>query len=168
MNLNFAEGFPSSSRVWIYQCNRELTETEAKQIEEKLSSFAKQWTSHKQQISAVGKVLFNRFAILLADSTQVKVGGCSQDASFDFVREVEKEFGITLFDRLTMLFKKDNEIISIPFSELNEKFAEGVIDEQTIFFNNLVQTLSEMQTNWMVPVGQSWLISRLKETALKV
>jgi len=168
MNIHFAEGFPPGSRVWIYQSNRELTENEAKQIEEKFAAFARQWTAHKQQLNALGKVLFNRFAILLADETQTKVGGCSQDESFDFIREIENEFGITLFDRLTLLFKKDNEIISVPFSELNEKFSEGVIDEQTIFFNNLVQTLAEMQANWMIPVGRSWLISRVKENVLKV
>ena len=168
MNFSFANEFSPKSRVWVYQSNTDFTEEETKEIEALLSAFSKQWTAHDQQLKAIGKILFNRFIVLLVDETHAGASGCSIDKSVHFIKEIENEYGVDLFDRLKLLFKSENEIISIPLSELNEKFSEGVINEQSIFFNNTVQTLSELQSNWMVPVANSWLASRLKKESLKI
>lgn len=166
MDFSFVTGFPEESKVWIYQSDKDFTEEQAKAIEAKLNSFAAQWTSHNEQTKTIGKVLFNRFVVLITDETDVIVGGCATDSSFRFLREIEKEYGINIFDRMTLLFKKGENIIPITLLQLDEKIAEGVIDEQAILFNNSVHSLGEMKTNWMIPAGKSWMANYFKkETA---
>ena len=163
MTFSFAENFSPESKVWIYQSNRSFTDSEISEIDTAVNVFTKQWTAHDNQLKAAGKVLFNRFIILLVDESQAGASGCSIDKSVHFIQEIETKFGVNLFDRLNLLFKQEKEFVTIPVSEVSRKISEGSINGQSVFFNNTVQTLAELQTNWIIQIGESWLASRLKK-----
>ena len=44
---------PETSRVWIYQCNRSLTENEISEISNKLDIFIENWTAHGSDLCVV-------------------------------------------------------------------------------------------------------------------
>jgi len=76
-----------SSRVWIYQATRIFSIQEALEIEDRLEQFTQNWQSHGAPVKAVGLLLFGQFIVLIADETNIPVGGCSTDSS---VREIKK------------------------------------------------------------------------------
>ena len=51
MFVSFYE-LPDSSRIWIYQCNRELTEKEISEIKKLAENFVGEWTAHQQTLHA--------------------------------------------------------------------------------------------------------------------
>lgn len=167
INWNFAEGFHPNSKVWIYQCNRDLNIAEVTEIEKALKIFSKEWTSHKQELKATGTVLFNRFIVLIADESLNSVGGCSIDSSVKFIREIEIHFAITLLDRTKMLFESEGVMKEISLNQLEESISNGTIESETIYFNNTVTTIAEMKNKWRVPVKNSWLSSRLNPETVK-
>jgi hypothetical protein len=45
----------------------------------------------------------------------------------------------------------------IALADLKKKNAEGVWNEQTLFFNNLAPSVESLRNNWIVPAGNTWL-----------
>lgn len=154
------EGFEPASRVWIYQSNRLFTLSEALDIEDALNAFSADWQSHGNQVKAYANLLFGQFIVLMADESQAGVSGCSTDSSVRFVKQIEQKFNVNLFDRQLLAFVIKNKIQVLPLSQLPYALANGFIDGDSIYFNNLVQTKQEMEERWLVPVKNSWLAAR--------
>jgi hypothetical protein len=161
MNLSYKEllpaHFPANSRVWIYQSSRQFTIAEALQIEEILENFSKEWKSHGDPVENAAFLFFGRFIIVLANEASVKVGGCSTDASVRFIKEIEKAYNVSLFDRTSLAFVIKDKIELLPLSQLEYAYSNNFIDLNTLYFNNTVLTKQELEENWIIPVNKSWL-----------
>ena len=149
--------FSAESKVWIYQCNRMLADNECIEIKDILSDFASTWKSHGHVIKGYGSVLFNRFLLLLADESATGVSGCSTDSSVRLMKDIEIKYGISLFDRLTLAFLINKSIATIPLSQFQDAINEGIINEDSLYFNNTVLTREALEHEWIVPVQKSWL-----------
>jgi hypothetical protein len=148
---------PDHSRVWIYQSDRAFSNEEVAKIEKLLTEFINNWSTHGTSLKASGAVLYNRFVIIMAYEATVKASGCSIDKSVAFIKQLEKEFNCDFFNRLKIAYKEGNEVKTFHFNEKEELISKGVISSDTIIFNNLVQTKSELFTNWQVKIKDSWL-----------
>ncbi|MBC8052145.1 MAG: ABC transporter ATPase [Sphingobacteriaceae bacterium] len=144
------------SRVWIYQSNRPFSLQEEHSIKEKLSSFISQWEAHGNKLTAMAAIRYNRFIILAVDEELAGATGCSIDKSVNLMKEVGKEFNVELFDRFNIAYHGSAGIASCGRDEFEILISEGKVTKDTIVFNNLVQTMGEMETNWEVPFNQSW------------
>lgn len=145
-----------NTRVWIYQADRTLTQQEVEKMQNFLNDFCVQWTSHNQQLTAVGRVIENLFVVLMADETQASASGCSIDKSVHFVKSLESTFGISLFDRMNFAYDKNGEVLMANRMEFEKLFKEGEIDENTIVFDTLVKTKSEFEQGFRKPLKSSW------------
>lgn len=165
MNLNYKDllpaGFDPASRVWIYQASRLLTMSEALDAEQRLNSFAEQWQSHGSDVKAAGLLFFGQFVILIADETQAGVSGCSTDSSVRFIKSLEAAYGIHLFDRTSLAFLVKDKVQVLPYAQLQYALDNGFITPDSLYFNNLVANKEELESNWIVPLKESWLKDRL-------
>jgi len=148
--------FSSHSRVWVYQSDRKLTDAETLQIQVLLDNFTTVWTAHSNQLKAKAEIRYNRFLILFVDESQAGASGCSIDKSVNFMKQLEQQFGINLFDRFNLAYRNGEEILSVPRNQFEELLKQGKITSETIVFNNLAQTLADLQTKWEVPFKDSW------------
>jgi hypothetical protein len=148
--------FSEHSRVWIYQSDKELTDEEATGLLQSLNKFATEWTAHNHQLKAKAEVRYNRFLILIVDESQAGASGCSIDKSVNFMKRLEQEFNINLFDRFNFAYREGNEVLSAPRHQFEGLLKSGKVNTNTIVFNNLVQDLSQLETKWEVPFKDSW------------
>src|ERR1700712_1384731 len=138
--------FSEQSRVWIYQSDRELYDEQVKQLHEILNNFTAEWTAHNHRLKAKAEIRYNRFFILIVDETQAGASGCSIDKSVNFMKRLEQEFNINLFDRFNLAYREAEEVLSLPRHDFEELLKQGTINTNTIVYNNLVQNLSELET----------------------
>jgi hypothetical protein len=166
MNFEFAhllpDNFSPKSKVWIYQSSRPLMISEALDLEELLQKFCAEWRSHGDKVTAYGNLFFGQFLVLMADETDVSVGGCSTDSSVRFVKALEQQFGVNFFDRSSLTFIIKNKIEVLPLNQLQYALDNGFITPDTLYFNNTVQTREELEKGWIIPVKDSWLARKLK------
>ena len=148
--------FSENSRVWIYQSDKELTTEQTQKLQQQLDNFTHNWTAHNHQLKAAAVVKYNRFITLIVDESQAGATGCSIDKSVHFMKQVEQEYYINLFDRFNLAYRTGSGIVSAPRAQFEELIKTGVIDENTGVFNNMVQTLADLQTKWEVPLKDSW------------
>src|SRR5690606_31879509 len=136
--------------------NRELQADEVTKLRQELDDFASLWSAHNQQLLAKGEVLYNRFLILTVDERQAGASGCSIDKSVNFMKDIEKAYQINLFDRFNIAFRQGDDILSVNRDEFEDLLRKGTVNEHTLVFNNLVQTLDDLKSKWEIPVKDSW------------
>lgn len=159
------ENFDANSRVWIYQGSRLFTLGEALEIETLLEQFVAQWNSHGSPVKGYANLFFGQFVILMADETASGVSGCSTDSSVRLIKQFETRYNVNMFDRQMLAFITKEKIQLLPLSQLNYAFTNNFINQDTLYFNNLVQTKTELEENWIIPVKDSWLAKRLQVNA---
>ncbi len=158
--------FIPSSRVWIYQASRQFNEQEEKEINEQLLQFALQWQAHARPVKGWAKLLFHRFIVLMADETETEVSGCSTDSSARVIKSLEKQYSVQFFDRLLLAFLVKDKVELLPLSQFPHAWEKGLITGDTLFFNNAISTKAELENNWLIPLKNSWLMSRIKTIAV--
>ena len=147
-----------TSRVWIYQASRELTYDELDDAREYLCPFLEQWTSHSKELYTYGNIFHRRFlAIFVDESASSGASGCSIDSSVRFVTALGDKLVIDFFDRLNFCYlDEEEEVKSINRMELKSMYKEGIIKDDTIFFDNLVANKKDFLERWTTELSDSW------------
>ena len=154
--LSYQE-MPNRSKVWIYQSDRNLTDIEIGEIKKKAAMFLLDWSSHGDMLLATIDVLYNRFIVVLVDEDKASASGCGIDKSVRFIQQLEKDYLINLFDRMLVTFRGENGIIrGTKLQEFEQLVEKGVLNGETIVFNNVVGSKEEMLSLWEVPMKKSW------------
>jgi hypothetical protein len=165
MNLEYKHllnnNFYPSSKVWVYQCSRIFSLSEALEIEQLLEEFTTNWKSHGTPVKGTGYLFFGQFIVLMADETAAGVSGCSTDSSVRIIKDIEERFKVNMFDRTTLAFVIKDKIQLLPLSQLNYAIENNFVTADTLFFNNMVQTKDELENKWIVAVKDSWLAKKI-------
>ena len=155
MLVNFKE-LPDSSRVWIYQCNRSLSDVEYNEIFQKISEFITSWTAHGKDLNAGFEIKYKRFIIIGMDQNLQTATGCSIDASVHFIQTLEKEYSVNLMDKMNVSYKQGDLVAYKPLRDFKTMAKNRAVSKKTIVFNNLVQNKAEYLEHWEVPAEESW------------
>jgi len=150
------EELPKSSRIWIYQSDRKLSDEEIAVADKKLKEFVEQWAAHSTPLKASYLIKYNRFLILSVDQMHHPASGCSIDASVRMIQELEKEFGVDLLDKMNVTYKTGDFIAHKSLIDFKKMAKEKAVNHNTIVFNNLVNTIEEFEEYWEVPASESW------------
>jgi hypothetical protein len=154
------ENFHDTSRVWIYQANRNFSPGEVVNVQSILQQFVSDWNSHGATVKGFATIIFDRFIVLMADETGSGVSGCSTDSSVRVIKNISEQYHIDLFDRTGTAFFIDAKVEVVPLNNLKEKFEDGTVTSRTLYFNNTIQNKSGLLNNWIIPTGESWLAKR--------
>lgn len=145
------------NRVWIYQADRFFTGPELEIVKAKLDVFIQEWTAHGSQLSAKVDIIYNLFIVLSVDERVAQVTGCSIDKSVRILKDIEQEIQIDLFNRLLITYRDDQGDVQIVSRDVFEALCQqGVVDDNTIVFNNMIQSPQEFASKWEVPLKDSW------------
>ncbi len=157
--MNELANFSPQSRVWIYQADRAFSEVETAAIGRKLEQFVGEWAAHGNGLKAWGGVLYQHFIVLVVDERQHGASGCSIDSSVRVIKEIEKEYGVNLFNRLLIAYQVGDgeEVRCTDRNGLEELLTKGAVNEETLTFNNLVQTKEDWERDWKIPLKESWV-----------
>ncbi|MFK8061454.1 MAG: ABC transporter ATPase [Polaribacter sp.] len=150
------KNLPNNSRVWIYQSNREFTNTEIELIATKAEDFINQWTRHGDDLKGSFTIKYNQFLVLAVDESFNNVSGCSIDSSVRFVQELEKELKLDLMDKMNITFKDDDTINLVKLSDFQRFAKDKKVTSETIVFNNMVNTKEDFENKWEIPAKESW------------
>jgi hypothetical protein len=153
--------FSDDSRVWIYQASRLFTLSEALQIEKTLNELVTNWNAHGTPVKGYANLFFGQFIILMADENST-VSGCSIDSVVRIIQQIEKQFGVEMFNWQNLAFVVKDKVQIIPRQQFSYAIENNFITPQTLFFNNVVANKKELENNWIIPVSESWLKTKIK------
>lgn len=151
----------SSSRVWIYQADRLLTTNEVNAVNESGAQFVANWAAHGSALEAAVEVLHNLFVVVAVDEQVANATGCSIDKSVYFVQELGKNLGVDFFNRINLAVEVAGNLELMSITKVQEGIKNGRLNEQSFCYNNTIQTLGELNSNWRVPIKVSWVAGQV-------
>ena len=153
--------FSDNAKVWIYQSSRKFTMNEALQIEALMEDFLATWQSHGAPVKGYANLFFGQFLVLMADDS-VRIGGCSTYESVKVLKQIETLFNVSLFDRQTLALIVKDKIQLLPLAQFTYAIENNHITADTLYFNNLAATKHALMNNWLIPIKESWLKSKIQ------
>lgn len=147
---------PDNARVWIYQANRPFLDDEVEKIKVSLEEFTNRWNDHGDGLKASFEVKYNQFITLVNDENHTPASGCTIDSSIQIIKKIEKEFNVDLLDRMKTAFKINEVINIVSLADFQKYVLDNKINEDTIVFNNMVNTFGDYKNKWEVPAKDSW------------
>lgn len=151
------KNMPENARLWVYQSKTELTQDQIQLLLQKGKEFVNNWSAHGAALKASFDILYARFIVIAVDEKEAMASGCSIDKSVHFIKQLEQELHLDLFDRLHVAYRdENNKIKACSYTEFEKLAKEGKINENTIVFNNMVSNLSEFAKEWEVELKNSW------------
>ncbi|OYU84157.1 MAG: ABC transporter ATPase [Flavobacterium sp. BFFFF2] len=147
---------PEEARVWIYPSNRKLSPEEVTSVTEVLQSFVADWAAHGTPLEASFDIRYDRFIILAVNGEVQPASGCSIDASVKVIQDLEQQLGIDLLDKMNVTFKTGDFLAHKTLTEFKKMAKDKAVNEDTIVFNNLINTVGELEADWEVPASDSW------------
>ena len=146
-----------TNRVWIYLSNKPFDPAMEKGIETAVQHFLSEWNAHGTALHARYEVLHHRFLVILVDEEKCSASGCSIDKQFQFIKMLEKTYGIVLLDRLLVAYRSGKEVEVKPVSAIANLLQTGVLHEESLVFNTAVANEQEYKNAFEVPLKESWL-----------
>ena len=150
------ENLPQESRMWIYQSSRKFSDEEVAEIEKDLMQFIENWSAHGTSLEASFTIRYNRFIILSVNQEFHPATGCSIDSSVGFIQNLEQKYSVDLLDKMNVAFKQGEFITYKTLLEFKKLAKDKSVSENTIVFNNLVNTIEELNEGWEIPASESW------------
>ena len=135
MRVDF-KNMPDDSRIWIYQSDRDLIESEMSMIDDKTSLFLDSWQAHGKDLECSYKIIHKRFIIIAVNENINPIGGCSIDYSLQLINDISDSIQVNLLNRLIVNFKAENNISSASLNDFKSKIKDGTLCSETIIFND--------------------------------
>lgn len=154
MYLNF-DDLADNARIWIFQSKIKLEDSVEIQLENTLKDFIHTWQAHGHDLLASCKIFHQRFIIVALDEASYQATGCSIDKLTHLMLEIEKNSGLSLMDRMQIAYESNGEVLSLPMSKFKALIGND-ISENTMVFNNLVETKGDLFDKWNVELKNSW------------
>ena len=104
MNNEYIQ-YPDDAMVWVYQADRFFREEEKEFINQKISDFLSQWDSHGSLVKGTFTLKHDAFLVIFADGEGHALCGRAQTASVNMVKELEKDVGVKLMDRMCQSYR---------------------------------------------------------------
>jgi hypothetical protein len=151
------KNIPDDSRVWIYQSNRDFSDSEIKIINNKTALFLDNWKAHGNELQASYLIKERRFLVIAVNEKFNPIGGCSIDYSLQLVNDISTTINLDLLDRLSVNYISENKIKSISLRDLKNKIKNRSFSPETIIFNTTVKTKKELSSDFELKISSSWL-----------
>ena len=143
-------GLPEESRIWLYACEKALTQSQQDYILNIISEELKVWNAHKQPLTAGVTILENHFIIIALDESKRRASGCSIDTLQKLIQKIEKELNISLMNRLNIFCKIEGQIVCIPSFEL-----DSIAKADTYFYDLTIFIKSDLKS-YLKPISEGW------------
>lgn len=144
------------SRIWIFQSDRPLSQNEQNYLHGQMQQFLPQWAAHGNELYG-GYALKNElFLVVGVDESKSPASGCSIDTLTHLVQDFGAKLKVDFFNRMAIAYEKEGQIELVSMLDFKRLITEGMVNEETIVFNNLVNTKADFDVAWRTPVKNSW------------
>jgi len=148
---------PTDSKIFIFQADQLLSDADVLYIEQQLTSFLPTWATHGEKLTADFEVVDKLFIIVGNNEQLVSTSGCSKDSLTHKIKDIGDSLKIDFFNRLMLAYlNSDSEIELANIMDFKTLMQQDIIRQNTIVFNNLIETKADLENNWKIELKNSW------------
>lgn len=155
-SINDISVLPAHARVWIFQSSRPLVGQMRTDIDDQLTEFLSNWAAHGLSLMTAYEIRYDRFIVIAVDEEVANATGCSIDGMMRTVQSIDAEFKLDLLNRMRVAYREGEDVIECDVNTFTQLLSDGKANGQTPVFNNVVQSIGELNDSWESTVEKSW------------
>ena len=146
------ESLPAEASVLIYPGGRKFYPNELPVFVERMDEFCLSFKG----VDLCYEIKYDRFLVfLISDNTPLDLD--NQNILVDFVQQLEKEFDISLLDKVNVCFKQGEYVQLKEIVDFKKLVKSKGVSKKTIVFDLMINNKYEYETFFEAPAGESWV-----------
>ena len=151
------DSLPDDARVWVFGTDRALTAPEATRLLDVVDSYLARWAAHGTPLVSARDWRDDRFLTIAVDQHTAGASGCSIDALFHQLQELERALGLTIVGGGRVFWRDETGAVQgADRSAFSDLAGRGTISLETRVFDPTVTTLGAWRTGFERPARESW------------
>ena len=151
------EALPDDARVWVFGAAAPVDDIDAAKLLAAVDAYLLQWKAHGHPLTAAREWRDERFLAVGVDQRTEGASGCSIDALFRMLQDLEAAVGSTMVGGGLVFFRGPGDLVCALSREDFEAHARrGGANGQTIVFDMTVTTAGDYRTRFETEASQSW------------
>lgn len=143
---------PETSKIYIYPSSRKFYKDEFPIINKRVEKYLNEFST----IDSFFGIKYQRFiVIIISDKTPLSIDQI--DILISFIQSLEKEFNLSLLDKVNVCFKQGEYVQLKEISDFKKLIKNRGVSKKTIVFDNLINTKEEYENYWEMPAESSWV-----------
>jgi hypothetical protein len=156
------DALPDQARVWVFASDRPLEGDEAAVFLEDVDSLLEQWKAHGTPLRSARDWRDSRFLAIGVDPTAEQASGCSIDAMFRGLQDLERRFATTLVGGGRVFYRDARGHPRLALrKEIGTLSAAGHLTDTTPVFDTSVTEAQAWRDGFERPAGETWVGSLL-------
>ncbi|MFN8581245.1 MAG: hypothetical protein U0163_09755 [Gemmatimonadaceae bacterium] len=148
---------PDDARVWIFGASDALREDKARHLLDAVDAYLEQWDAHGQPLTCGRDWRDGRFLAIGVDEQSAGASGCSIDALFRVLLQLQATLGATIVGGGRLYYRDAaGEIQCTTRPEFARLRAAAVVDDDTVVFDTSVATGRQYRERFERPLANSW------------
>ncbi|HEX2778089.1 MAG TPA: hypothetical protein VHM30_01245 [Gemmatimonadaceae bacterium] len=151
------DSLPDDARVWVFGSDRPLAPDEATRLLAMVDAYLARWAAHGEPLRSGRDWRDDRFLTIAVDQRTAGASGCSIDALFRQLQQLERELGASLVGGGRVFYRDGRGALqSTDRGRFTELATRGEIGPATLVYDPTVQTLGAWRRSFERPVAESW------------
>jgi hypothetical protein len=148
---------PDDSRVWVFAASDPLDTDASSQLLESVDAWLAGWKAHGEPLTCARTWRDDHFLAVGVDQRSTGASGCSIDALFRVLREVEKMVGSSLLSGGRVFYREQSgKVRSTDRETFGERLRTGVLSDETPVFDTTVTSAGDFRERFEKPLAKSW------------
>ncbi len=141
-----------TSKIYIFPSNRKFYAEEFPEVLRRTEDFLQDFKG----MDSFFEIKYRRFLVLLiSDLTPLSIE--QNDVLVSYIQSLEKEFKISLLDRVNVCFKQGEYVQMKEIPEFKKLIKNKGVSKNTVVFDNLISRKQEYDCCWESKAGESWI-----------
>lgn len=148
---------PDDARLWVFAASDRLTGERANQLLAAVDESLANWKAHGEPLTCAREWNNDRFLAIGVDQSTAGASGCSIDALFRVLQDLQGSLGTSLVGGGRVFYQdKNGEVKLSSRAEFAAKGTAGEVDADTIVYDTSVTTAEGYKTVFQRRAGDSW------------
>lgn len=149
---------PRGSRIWVFSSVRPLVAADEERLSALVARVFGVWVRKSPGVRGGFAFRDGHFLIVGADEREACVSGCGIDAMMQWVRQLEREAGLRLVDRMQVFWRDASGAVrSANRAEFKRLREAGEIGPETRMFDTAAARCDVLADGrFEVPLAESW------------
>ncbi|MBL0938582.1 MAG: hypothetical protein IBJ03_06795 [Gemmatimonadaceae bacterium] len=151
------DALPDTARVWVFGAASPVTGDAASRVLQTVDEHLAQWRAHGVPLVCARDWREDRFLAIAVDEAASDASGCSIDALFHVLQDVESELEVSLVPSGLVYWRDPaGQVVSAERAVFRAAASAGNVGRDTPVFDTLITTVGDWRGNFERPAGESW------------
>ena len=151
--IDFSQ-LPDDARVWVFGASHPISADGETDLLNSVDAWLDQWSAHGVPLTCARDWSHGRFLVVGVDQRSAGASGCSIDALFRVLQQVQGSLGTSFLGGSRVFYR--NEEGQLTCAERAEFPSAPGIDAATRVFDTAVTTAADYRSRFELSLGECW------------